>query len=144
MHSRPVSAPRSDPHRPVSGRLSPCSFFPTGVSSRDDARARHRVEPFEAAEDPHAAFTRLKELVASAPRTVIVAASDDYLHARCRTRLGFVDDLELLLRPAEGVVHVRSASYISLFTDFGANRRRVEELRRRFSDGRESGRARQV
>ncbi|MYF78231.1 MAG: DUF1499 domain-containing protein, partial [Acidobacteria bacterium] len=116
----------------------------TGVSSRDDARARHRVEPFEAAEEPHAAFTRLKELVASAPRTVIVAASDDYLHARCRTRLGFVDDLELLLRPAEGVVHVRIASYISLFTDFGANRRRVEALRRRFSDGRESGRARQV
>lgn len=117
------------------GRLSPCSFFPTGVSSRDDARARHRVEPFDAAEDPHAAFARLKQLVASAPRTVIVAAADDYLHARCRTRLGFVDDLELLLCPAEGVIHVRSASYISLFTDFGANRRRVEWLRHRFQGG---------
>ena len=57
---------------------------------------------------------------------MIVAAADDYLHARCRTRLGFVDDVEFLLCPAEGVIHVRSASYISLFTDFGANRRRVE------------------
>ena len=73
--------------------------------------------------------------MASAPRTVIVAAADDYLHARCRTRLGFVDDLEFLLCPAEAMIHVRSASYISLFTDFGANRRRVEQLRRRFEDG---------
>ncbi len=119
----------------MSGRLSPCSFFPTCVSSRDDARARHRVEPFDASGDPHAAFTRLKRLVASAPCTAIVAAADDYLHARCRTRLGFVDDLEFLLCAAEGVIHVRSASYISLFTDFGANRRRVEALRRRFEGG---------
>ncbi len=116
----------------MSGRLSPCAFFATCVCSRDDARARHRVEPFQASEDPNAAFARLKQLVASAPRTVVVTAADDYLHARCRTRLGFVDDLEFLLCPAERVIHVRSASYISLFTDFGANRRRVERLRRRF------------
>ncbi|MCY3747119.1 MAG: DUF1499 domain-containing protein [Acidobacteria bacterium] len=119
----------------MSGRLSPCSFFPTCVSSQGDVRPRHRVEPFDASGDPDAAFARLRQLVASAPRTVIVAAADDYLHARCRTRLGFVDDLEFLLCPAEAVIHVRSASYISLFTDFGANRRRVEELRRRFEDG---------
>lgn len=119
----------------MSSQLSPCSFFPTSVSSRRDTRPRHRVEPFDASGDPGAAFARLKQLVASAPRTAIVAAADDYLHARCRTRLGFVDDLELLLCPAEGVIHVRSASYISLFTDFGANRRRVEALRRRFEGG---------
>ena len=119
----------------MSGQLSPCTFFPTSVSSQHGTRARHRVEPFDASGDPTAAFARLKQLVASAPRTVIVAAADDYLHARCRTRLGFVDDLEFLLCPAEGVIHVRSASYISLFTDFGANRRRVEALRRRFEGG---------
>ncbi len=119
----------------MSGQLSPCTFFPTSVSSQHGTRARHRVEPFDASGDPTAAFARLKQLVASAPRTVIVAAADDYLHAKCRTRLGFVDDLELLLCPAEGVIHVRSASYISLFTDFGANRRRVEALRRRFEGG---------
>ncbi len=117
----------------MSGQLSPCTFFPTSVSSQHGTRARHRVEPFHASGDPTAAFARLKQLVASAPRAVIVAAADDYLHAKCRTRLGFVDDLEFLLCPAEGVIHVRSASYISLFTDFGANRRRVEWLRRRFA-----------
>lgn len=116
----------------MSGRLSPCSFFPTCVSSRTDARPRHRVAPFKVSGDPNAAFARLKQLVAGAPRTVIVAASDDYLHAKCRTRLGFVDDVEFRLCPAEGVIHVRSASYVSLFTDFGVNRRRVERLRRRF------------
>lgn len=126
----------------MSGRLSPCSFFPTCVSSQGDVRPRHRVGPFDASGDPDAAFARLKRLVASAPRTVIVAATDDYLHARCRTRLGFVDDVEFLLCPAERVIHVRSASYISLFTDFGANRRRVEQLRRRFEGGGETERAR--
>lgn len=105
-------------------------------------RPRHRVEPFDTSGDPGAAFARLKQLVASTPRTVIVAAADDYLHARCRTRLGFVDDVEFLLCPAEGVIHVRSASYVSLFTDFGANRRRVEQLRRRFEGGGETERAR--
>ena len=39
---------------------------------------------------PAGAFRLLKVLVAAAPRTVILTATDDYLHAACRTRLGFV------------------------------------------------------
>ena len=63
------------------------------------------------------------------PRASLVTATDDYLHAVCRTRLGFTDDLECqLCRPA-GVIHVRSASRLGYY-DFGANRTRVEALRR--------------
>ncbi len=84
--------------------------------------------------EPAAAFDRLRTLLAGAPRTVIVTATDDYLHAVCRTRLGFADDIECRLCPTGRVIHVRSASRIGIY-DFGVNRRRVEALRRRLQGG---------
>ena len=116
-------------------KLAPCPFRPICVCSRADASPRHRVEPFAISGDPAAAFARLKTLVEEMERTEIVSAADDYLHAACRTRLGFVDDLECQLAPAEGVIHVRSASRASYAVyDSGVNRQRVEALRRRFQD----------
>jgi uncharacterized protein (DUF1499 family) len=41
----------------------------------------------------------------------------------------FVDDVELAVDPAEHVVHFRSASRVGR-SDFGVNRRRMEELSR--------------
>ena len=84
--------------------------------------------------DPAAAFARLKSLLAGTPGTVIATATDDYLHAVCRTRLGFVDDLECRLCAAGRVVHVRSASRLAIW-DLGANRARIEALRRRIRSG---------
>jgi uncharacterized protein (DUF1499 family) len=67
--------------------------------------------------------------VAALPRTRIVADTGSYLHAECRSALfGFVDDLELQLRPDRSLIAVRSASRVG-YSDLGANRRRVEELR---------------
>ena len=115
-------------------RPAPCPGRPNCVCSRDDAPPRHHVEPFAVTGDPAAAFARLKSLLAATPRTVVVTATPDYLHAACRTRLGFVDDLECRLCPTEHVIHVRSASRLGYY-DFGANRARVETLRRRFQGG---------
>jgi len=64
------------------------------------------------------------------PRTAVVAATDEYVHAVCRTRIGFADDVECHLCQAEEVIHVRSASRLGYY-DFGVNRARVEFLRRR-------------
>ena len=83
--------------------------------------------------DPVAVFERLKDMVADLPRTVIVAGTDTYLHAECRSPRGFVDDLECRLCPAGRVIHVRSASRIGLLWDVGVNRARVETLRRRLA-----------
>lgn len=67
--------------------------------------------------------------VASLPRTKIVTASDDYLHAECSSAIfGFVDDLELHLRPAQKVIAARSAARLGR-SDLGVNRKRVENLR---------------
>lgn len=114
--------------------LTPCGSRPNCVCSRADAEARHRVEPFTVSGDPAAAFSQLKGLLAEMPRTALVTATDDYLHAVCRTRVGFADDLECRLCPADGVIHVRSASRTG-YWDFGANRRRVEALRQRIRGG---------
>ncbi|MDP2415874.1 MAG: DUF1499 domain-containing protein, partial [Hydrogenophaga sp.] len=49
--------------------------------------------------------------------------------AQAQTRwLKFVDDMEFWVNPAGGVMDVRSASRLGR-EDFGANRKRVEELR---------------
>jgi uncharacterized protein (DUF1499 family) len=63
------------------------------------------------------------------PRTTVVAAETGYLYAEFRSKLmGFVDDVEFLVDPAKGVIHVRSASRLGR-RDFGVNRDRIERLR---------------
>lgn len=120
-------------HAAAAGQLSPCPWWPKCVCSRNDAWRLTRVEPFVVSGDPSLCFGRLKALVARMPRTVVVTATDEYLHAVCRTRwFGYPDDIEFRLLPEEGVIHVRAASRLAPFWDFGVNRRRIERLRRQF------------
>lgn len=112
-------------------RLAACPASPNCVNSQatDD---KHAIEPLTAT-DVEAAMRRLETLVAELPRTRVVATAPGYLHAESRSRLfRFVDDLELLADPDKGVIHVRSASRVG-FSDMRVNRKRVEELRRRFA-----------
>lgn len=109
-------------------RLAPCPSRPNCVSS-DAPDAGHRVGAFALAVEPARAWQAVREAVAELPRTRVVTATDDYLHAECRSALlGFVDDLELHLRPAEAVVALRSASRVG-YSDLGVNRRRIQALR---------------
>ena len=116
----------------MSEQLSPCPFFPLGcVSSLNGAWSLHRVKPFPVSGDPVLAFARLKDLVSKTARTVILTATETYLHAACRTQSGYIDDLECRLCPTGRVIHVRSASRAGIY-DFCVNRRRIERLRRQF------------
>ena len=110
------------------GALAPCPSSPNCVSS--DARdTGHRVSPLRLAVPPAEAWQAVREVVAELPRTRVVTDSGDYLHAECRSAVfGFVDDLELQLRPTENLIAVRSASRLG-YSDLGVNRRRVEGLR---------------
>ena len=118
----------------VCEQLAPCGNRPNSVGSRADADARHRVEPFVVSGDAGVVFGRLKNLLTGMPRTAVVTATDEYVHAVCRTRLGFADDVECRLCRADGVIHIRSASRLGYY-DFGANRARVELLRRQLQTG---------
>lgn len=117
----------------TSGHLPPCPRFSfTCVGSRPDAGRWQRVEPFAVQGDPDAAFARLKAIVAATEEASVVAATDAYLHAVWRSRMGFLDDVEFLLSAPDRVIHVRSASRVGIW-DFNVNRRRVEALRERFN-----------
>lgn len=112
------------------GRLTPCPDKPNCVSS-DAENPASRIHPLTLDALPAAAWQAASAAVATLPRTRILTHTDDYLHAECRSRLfRFVDDLELHLRPGDGIIAVRSSSRLGYY-DFGVNRRRVEELRGR-------------
>ena len=110
------------------GRLASCPSSPNCVSS-DSSDTAHRVEAFSLSGSPDAAWSVLREEVASLPRVTVVEEAANYFHAECASALfGFVDDLELHLRASENLVAVRSASRVG-YSDLGVNRRRVERLR---------------
>jgi uncharacterized protein (DUF1499 family) len=109
-------------------RLAPCPSSPNCVSS-DAADSTHSVAAFALVIPSRQAWLAVRGSVESLPRTKIISETSDYLHAECTSAVfGFVDDLELHLRVAEGVIAVRSAARLG-YSDFGVNRRRIEDLR---------------
>jgi uncharacterized protein (DUF1499 family) len=109
-------------------RLPPCPSSPNCVSSDADNSA-HSIAPFALAVPSRDGWLAVRESVESLPRTKIISETADYLHAECTSAFfGFVDDLELHLRTAEGVIAVRSAARLG-YSDLGVNRRRIEDLR---------------
>jgi uncharacterized protein (DUF1499 family) len=113
------------------GRLAPCPNTPNCVSSQaeDDA---HRMGPIPFDGEADEALARLKAVVAAQPRTTIVSADGDYLHAECTSLLfRFVDDVEFLVDRDAKVIHFRSASRAGR-SDLGVNRKRMEEIRKAF------------
>ena len=109
-------------------RFAACPSSPNCVSS-DDADISHRIPAFQLAVPVDVAWRTVRTTIASQPRTKIITETDDYLHAECSSWFfGFVDDLELHLRATQNIVGVRSAARLG-HSDFGVNRKRVENLR---------------
>ena len=119
----------SNGHGPeLQATFAPCADSPNCVSS--DARdQRHAIAPLLLKAHEKDAWPQIRNGVLTLPRTKLLSESANYLRAECRSVVfGFVDDLEVQLRPEEGVVAARSASRTGYY-DFGVNRRRVEKLR---------------
>ncbi len=106
------------------GRLARCKRTPNCVSSQADAADReHYLAPLAFA----GTIADLRRAIQTLPRVTVIREAPDYLYAEFRTPLlRYVDDVEFL--KAGGVVHVRSASRLGR-SDFGVNRRRIEEIR---------------
>ena len=108
-------------------RLVSCPPSPNCVCSDDNPP--HAIAPFVLAVAAEQGWEAARDIVMRLPRTRIVTEGPGYLHAECTSALfGFVDDLELHLRPSENIIAVRSASRLG-HSDFGVNRRRVEAIR---------------
>ena len=118
---------------PRDGTLAPCPATPncvhTGLRHPDGTRGIFLKRAILRSE----LLAQLRDIVESMPRTEVVTATEEYLHAEARSRVfRFVDDLELYLRPDRELV-VRSASRVGR-SDLGVNADRVEELRRRLDE----------
>lgn len=116
---------------PQSGKLAPCPSSPNCVSSFSQD-AEHKIEPLAYNWEPAIAMANLKRAIESLARTKIITATDNYIYAEFSSRLmGFVDDVEFLLDEGAKVIQVRSASRLGQ-SDLGANRKRVETIRKEF------------
>ena len=120
------------------GRLAPPATTPNSVSSQaglypdHPQLARARIAPLAYAGDRASAMAHLVDVVRSMDGARIVREQPDYLYAQFRTPwMGFVDDVEFWQDPVAGAIQVRSASRLGR-SDLGANRQRIEEIRRRF------------
>jgi uncharacterized protein (DUF1499 family) len=111
--------------------LRPCPSTPNCVST-EAADARHAMPPLPYTGTPRDALERARAALLAEPRTRIVAERPGYLHAEARSRLWrFVDDVEVVVDSAGGVVRFRSASRVGR-GDMGANRARMHRFSDRF------------
>ena len=115
---------------PVEGQLRSCPDSPNCVCSYETDE-QHGIEPLPGREG---ALEQLRRVLASMPRIDVIADDGDYLRAECTSPLmRYVDDIEFLRDAEAGAIHVRSASRVG-HSDLGANRDRVEEIRRRLAE----------
>jgi uncharacterized protein (DUF1499 family) len=108
---------------PVDGHLRVCPVTPNCVCSQSAARdSLHAVAPLGRAD-----WQVVRRAIEAAGGRI---GRDDghYLHATFRSSLfHFVDDVEVL-RDAQGLLQIRSASRVGR-SDLGVNRKRVEAIR---------------
>lgn len=124
---------RPDDLGTAGGRFRPCPPSPNCVSS-DAGDADHGVAPLFLAVSEADAWSAATQAVSRLKGARIVERTDSYLHAECSSPvLGFIDDLQLQLRPADRLIAVRSAARVG-YWDLSVNRRRVERLRRVLRD----------
>jgi uncharacterized protein (DUF1499 family) len=96
---------------------------------------RHRIEPIPFTGTLERAQRRLAEVLRSLPGMRIVSEEPGRIVAESRSRVfRFVDDLDLRLDERAGLIHFRARARVGSY-DFGVNRRRMELVRRRYSQG---------
>jgi uncharacterized protein (DUF1499 family) len=115
-------------------RLAPCPDKPNCVSSQAaESDKQHHIDALTYSGEPAQARERLERAIAGMKRARVVMRQANYWRVEFTSALwGFVDDVEFLFDDNAKRIDIRSASRVGK-SDFGVNRRRMEEIRRRFS-----------
>jgi uncharacterized protein (DUF1499 family) len=115
----------------TNGKFTLCPSSPNCVSSQS-IEAGSRIDPLVFSGDGAGAEEKLVAVLNAMKRVRIVAMTDGYIHAEFSSALfRFVDDVEFYINTQESIIHFRSASRVG-YSDFGVNRKRMEEIRRLF------------
>ena len=118
------------PPRPAGSTFAPCGGTFNCVSSQDP-ESGHRVEAITYTGTRAGAQQLMASILRRGENMRIVTQDDGYLHATYTAPSGLVNDIEMIF-PADKRIEVRSASRTGMF-DFGANRARIETLRKSFN-----------
>ena len=112
----------------IDGKLRGCPQSPNCHSTEAHPETAIRFAP----EGREKAWLGLQQIITE-QGGIISSVNDDYLWATFRSRLfGFVDDLEARVDEENHRIHLRSASRIG-YSDFAANRRRVQRIQQRLA-----------
>lgn len=111
--------------------LATCPDRPNCVSSLSGDK-EHFIAPLTYEGSLAEAAARLVSVLKQMKGAKIVSRTDTAIHAEfTSTVFGFVDDVDFRFDAASRRVDLRSAARVG-YTDFGVNRRRIEEIRKRF------------
>lgn len=112
-------------------KLKQCPNSPNCVSSQSESESHH-IDPLPYNSSGDEAMKKIKKTILAMPRTNLVEEKEHYLHVEFKSSvLRFVDDVEIIIDDSEKLIHLRSASRIG-HSDFGANRRRIDEIKKNF------------
>jgi uncharacterized protein (DUF1499 family) len=91
----------------------------------------HRVQPLNYTGSMEAAQKALAKIISASGSGAVVENTPGYLRAEYTSQIfRYVDDVEFLLQE-DRVIQVRSSSRVGYY-DFGANRKRIEDIRKSF------------
>lgn len=111
------------------GRLAACPATPNCVNSQVSVNDSQKIAPLTVTGDIPTTMAKLKQIIASMPRTNIIKETNNYLYVEFTSKLmGFVDDVEFYFDGDNQPIQVRSASRLGE-SDLGVNRQRIEEIR---------------
>ena len=114
------------------GKLLPCPDSPNCVSSQSQDK-RHFIEPVRYEGDQKQARERLIAVIQGMKSSKIETVRDNYIYAEFTSAIfRFIDDVEFYFDDDSKTIHMRSAARIG-YSDFGVNRKRLEEIRSLFN-----------
>ena len=124
-----LNACTSAPEKPATmAALPECGWLPNCVKTGSDNAG---VQPLTADREK---WQALKLWLARQPNWTIIVDDCDFMQLTATTpTLGFTDDVQLLFKPEQQLIQVRSSSRLGI-SDMGTNARRVETLRKQLSD----------
>lgn len=110
--------------------LSPCPSSPNCVSSTAENHDSHYIAPISSNLTLKQKHQRLSDILSKQGNAKITKTDTHYIRAEFTSSFwGFVDDVEFILTDTQ--ILLRSSSRLG-YSDFGANRKRLEALRLQF------------
>lgn len=117
------------------GKLQSCPKTPNCINSQSGTEGQ-KVQSINYTGTQKEAHERLLQIIKTEKRTKTITVQGNYIRVEFTSALfRFVDDVEFYFpegQERDGVIHVRSASRIG-HSDLGANRKRIERIRSKFS-----------